>query len=62
MNKEQLQKLDNLTLDLNMDLEVLNNAVRNSDDDLTVCSLINFMGEVYKISNEIRDIFDNSLG
>ena len=61
MNQELLQKIDDLTLDLNMDLSVLNSAVKNYDNDLEVCSLVNFVEIIYKLSDEIREIFDNSL-
>jgi hypothetical protein len=61
MNKEQLQKIDWLTLDLNMDLSVLNSAVMSFNDDLQICDLINFVERIYKTSDEIREIFDNSF-
>jgi len=61
MNQELLQKIDDLTLDLKMDLSVLNSAVKNYDNDLEVCSLVNFVEIIYKLSDEIREIFDNSL-
>ena len=61
MNQEQIQKIDNMTLDLNMDLSILNSAVGNAEDDLEVCALVNFVGKIYKLSSEIRDVFDNSL-
>ena len=61
MNKEQLQRIDDLTLDLNMDLNVLNSAVINCNNKLEVCDLFNFVERLSNISNEIREIFDNSL-
>lgn len=56
MNEEK--KLDDLTLDLNMDLCVLNSAVNNCDN-LEVCCLTNFVERLYKTSEDIRDIFIN---
>jgi len=61
MNQELIQRIDELTLDLNMDLSILNSAVRNFDGDLEVCSLVNFVEKIYKLSDEIREIFNNSL-
>lgn len=61
MNEQEIQKLDNLTLDLKMDIAVLNSAVGSFDDNLQVCDLINFVGKIYKKSKEVRDIFNDSL-
>jgi len=61
MNQESIQKIDDLTLDLNMDLSILNSAVKNFDNDLEVCSLVNFIEKIYKLSDEIREIFDNFI-
>ena len=61
MDKEQLQKIDDLTLDLNMELCVLKSAVICFDDDLEVSDLVNFTERIYKISNDVRKIFDESL-
>lgn len=60
MNQQELQKLDELTLDLNMDLCILKSAIICFDDDLKTSDLVNFVQKLYKISNEIRDIFYNS--
>ncbi len=59
MDRQKLKKLGALTFDLNMDLSILNSAVKNIDDDLEVCSLVNFIERIYKTSNDIMDIFYN---
>ena len=60
MDKTEIQKLDNLTLELNMNLCILKSAVTCFDDDLEVSDLIDFTERIYITSVEIRDIFDNS--
>lgn len=60
MKKQDLQKLDELTLDLNMDLCVLKSAIMCFDEDLKVDDLTNFVQNIYKTSNKIRDIFYDS--
>jgi hypothetical protein len=59
MNKEQIQKLDDLTLMLNFDLAVLNSATQ--DDNLEIYMLNPFVEKIYKDSEEIRTIFDNEF-
>lgn len=60
MNKAEINKLNDLTLDLNMDLCILKSAIICFDEDLKVSDLTNFAERLYKISSKIRDIFDNS--
>lgn len=60
MNQQEIEKLDELTLDLNMDLCVLKSAVASLDDDLEVSDLVNIAERIYKISSEIRDVFYDS--
>lgn len=62
MNKNDVEKIDNLTLDLNMELCILKSAVGCFDDDLEISDLVNFTERIHKISNEIRQIFDDSSG
>lgn len=62
MNRNEIEKIDNLTLDLNMDLCILKSAVGCFDNDLEISDLINFTERIHKTSNEIRQIFDDSLG
>lgn len=61
MNKTQIEELDNLTLDLNFDLAVLYNAIKDADEELEVYMLENFVKRIYKISNNLRNIFDNEI-
>lgn len=60
MNQQEIEKLDELTLDLNMDLCVLKSAVISNSEDLEVSDLTNITERMYKISSEIRDIFYDS--
>lgn len=61
MNQQELQKLDELILDLNMNLCILKSAVACFDDDLETSDLINFVESIYNVSKEIRHILENSL-
>lgn len=61
MNRNEIEKIDNLTLDLNMDLCILKSAVCCFDDDLEISDLVNFTERIYKTSSEIRQIFDDSF-
>ena len=60
MNKKQIEKLDNLILELNFDLVILNSAVKDYDD-LEACMLDHFVEKIYLNSKEIRNIFENEL-
>ncbi len=61
MKAKQLQKIDDLNLDLNMDLNVLNCAINSLDENLEASDLINIVERLYETSSEIRNIFDNSI-
>lgn len=61
MDKAEIQKLDNLTLELSMNLCILKSAVTCFDDDLEVSDLIDLIERIYTTSAEIRELFDNSL-
>ncbi len=56
MDETTLDKLEDLTLDLNMDLNVLNSALKD-DCDLQICSISNFVERIYDISKDIRNLF-----
>lgn len=60
MNQQEIEKLDKLTLDLNMDLCILKSAIMCFDDDLETNDLVNFVQKLYKTSIEIRSIFYDS--
>lgn len=60
MNELKIDKLDELTLNLNFSLAILSSVTRNCDD-LEIYMLENFVEEIYKISTEIREIFNNSI-
>lgn len=60
MNEEQIERLDNLTLDITFDLAILNSAVKD-DNNLETYVLENFVRRLYQTSVKIRNIFDNEL-
>lgn len=60
MNKEQIEKLDELTLNINFDLAILAGAVKDYDN-LEVCMLEDFVERIYKNSKEIRNIFEEEV-
>lgn len=60
MNKEQIERLDELTLDLNFDLAILNSAIKDTEN-LEVCALNNFVEKIYQASEETRKIFDDEI-
>lgn len=62
MNQEELRKAEILSVDINTDLCILKNAIKNSDNNnLQMSDLIDFIEKIYKISDEMRNIFINSL-
>lgn len=61
MNKEKIQKIDNLTMHMNFDLTILYNAIKNADEELEICMLEHFIKKIYEDSDEIRNIFYNDL-
>lgn len=61
MKQQQLQTLDDLTLDLHTNLCILISAVKCDDSDLEIYSLVDFIEEIYKQSKNVRHIFENSL-
>lgn len=62
MNNDELSKIELLSVDINTDLCILTNAMRNSDNNnLEIDDLILFVDRIYNSSNEMRNIFVNSL-
>jgi hypothetical protein len=61
MNQQELAKLEKLCSDLNENLNILNSAVNNDNNELQVCDLANFINETFNISNEAREIFYNTI-
>lgn len=63
MNQDEINKVEVLSVDINTDLCILKNAMMNSDDNnLEIDDLICFVVRIYKLSNEMRNVFINSLG
>ena len=61
MNQEEIERIDELTIDLNTDLRILKNAVTNPDnDDLYMHDLVDFVEKISKISEEVRNVFTAS--
>lgn len=61
MNQEELSKIEILSIDINTDLCILKNAMANPDNDLVIDDLIGFIERIYNASNEMRNVFVNSL-
>lgn len=57
MEKEILNKLEELTHYINLDLNILYNALKYTDEDLDIAAISNFSERIYKQSNEIRNLF-----
>lgn len=57
MNEDEINKLQILSLNLNTDLCILKNAIKNGDDnDLHISDLIDSIEKTHKISDEIMKI------
>lgn len=57
MHENEIHKLQILSLELNTDLCILKNAVKNEDEnDLHISDLVDFVEKIYKMSDEIRII------
>lgn len=62
MNIKELSKVELLSIDINTDLCILKNAIINpADNDLHISDLVDFVEKIYNASNEMRNIFGNSL-
>lgn len=62
MNNDELSKIEVLSIDINTDLCILISAMKNSDNNiLEIDDLIVFVDRIYSASNEMRDVFINSL-
>jgi len=58
MHEEDFNKLDELTLNVNMDLNILHNALKYTDlDELDIAAVSYFAENIYKKSEEIRKLF-----
>lgn len=62
MTDEELSKIEYLTIDINTDLCILKNAMKNNDhNNLEIGDLISFVERIYNITDEIINIFVNAL-
>lgn len=58
MNEEEMRKIEIMTFEINMELEILNNALKYMEmEGINVCSISNFVEKLYIKSNEIIRIF-----
>ena len=63
MNQEDLSQIEILSIDINTDLNILKNAMSNPDDNtLVMDDLVDFVERIYKMSDEMRKVFVNSIG
>lgn len=56
MDDKKIDMLEELTLNLHLDLNVLNSALK-TDDDLEICALSHFVERIYNDSSSIRNLF-----
>ena len=57
MNDEKLETLDELTLNISLDLNILHNALKYSDNELDTCAISYFVEKIYHTANEVRNLF-----
>jgi len=57
MDELKIEQLDDLTLSLNLDLNLLNSALKDDYGDLEICAISNFVEKIYNDSNSIRELF-----
>lgn len=63
MNREELDKVESLSIDINTNLCILKNAMTNSDcNDLQIYDLIDFVRRIYDSSNKMREVFFKTFG
>lgn len=60
MNQDEINKMEDLALNLNTDLCILKNALKNGDDnDLELTDLVDFVEKMYQVSDELREMSGN---
>jgi len=57
MDDEKLEKLDDLTLSINLDLNILNSALKDDYGNLEMCLVSQFVERIYQNSDEVRKLF-----
>ena len=57
MDEAKFNELDELTLNINLNLCVLNSALKEDYGDLEICAVSNFVEKIYNDSNSIRKLF-----
>ena len=57
MNDEKLETLNELTLKISLDLNILHNALKYDDNELETCAVSYFVEKIYHTANEVRNLF-----
>ncbi len=57
MDEIKLGQLDELTLSINLDLNLLNSALKDDTGELEICSISHFVEKIYNDSDKIRNLF-----
>ena len=57
MNEEEFMKIEELTLYMYMDLNILHHALKYNDNEIDTGAINHSVEKLYKISTEIRDFF-----
>lgn len=57
MTIEEMDKLDELTLYIHMDLNILYNSLKYMDEELDITALSYFVETIYKNSCKVRELF-----
>lgn len=61
MNQNEIGKIEELFVDLHTNLNILRSAVTNSDNDLYISDIVDFVERIYQESKEISGIFGSSI-
>lgn len=61
MTDEELSKIEILSININTDLCILKNAMTNQENDLRIDDLTDFVEKIYTASNEMRNVFVNTI-
>jgi hypothetical protein len=58
MDEKQLEKIEELTMEVHMNLEILNHALKQMEmDGIDVCAVSSFVEIIYKKSDKIINNF-----
>lgn len=57
MDKETIRQLDELTFYIDMELNIIHNALKYTDEELDITAVNYFVENIYKKSCKVRDLF-----